>query len=196
MENETGLDRNAALADMRYNFIEKVCAESVKKCQESREHKRSVKIDTILTGKYTALPVFFTVILLMFWLTFDVIGSFLSNLLSTGLDWLTALVDQGLTNYEINSVVHSLIIDGIFAGVGSVLSFLPIIVVLFFFLSVLEEPDTWQGVAFVFDKLLRKIGLVRQKRCSDADRLRLYRPAVMATRTLASERDRKNGPSC
>lgn len=191
MENETGLDRNAALADMRYNFIEKVCAESVKKCQESKEYKRSVKIDTVLTGKYTALPVFFAVILLMFWLTFDIIGSFLSDLLSAGLDWLTALVDQGLADYEINPVVHSLIIDGIFAGVGSVLSFLPIIVVLFFFLSVLEDTGYMARVAFVFDKLLRKIGLSGRSIVPMLIGFGCTVPAVMATRTLASERDRK-----
>jgi len=191
MENETGLDRNAALAEMRYNFIEKVCAESVKRCKESKEHRRSLKIDTVLTGKYTALPVFFAVILLMFWLTFDVVGSYLSDLLSAGLDWLTALVDEGLTVYEINPVVHGLIIDGIFAGVGSVLSFLPIIVVLFFFLSILEDTGYMARVAFVFDKLLRKIGLSGRSIVPMLIGFGCTVPAVMATRTLASERDRK-----
>lgn len=131
MEHDTGLDRNAALADMRYTFIEKAVSESVVKCRESREHKRSVKIDKILTGKYTALPVFFGVMFLVFWLTFNVIGSRLSDLLSLGIDALTDICDRGLTAYGINPIVHSLIIDGIFAGVGSVLSFLPIIVTLF-----------------------------------------------------------------
>ena len=159
MEDESKLDRNAALADMRYDFIEKVVAISVVKCHESREHKRSVKIDRILTGKYTALPVFFGIMFLVFFLTFNVIGSTLSDWLSLGIDKLTDLADKGLTAYGINPVVHSLIIDGVFAGVGSVLSFLPIIVTLFFFLSILEDTGYMARVAFVMDKLLRKIGL-------------------------------------
>ena len=159
MEHDTGLDRNAALADMRYTFIEKSVTQSVVKCNESREHKRSVKMDKVLTGKYTALPVFFGVMFLVFWLTFNVIGSRLSDLLSLGIGALANLCDKGLTAYGINPVVHSLIIDGIFAGVGSVLSFLPIIVTLFFFLSILEDTGYMARVAFVMDKLLRKIGL-------------------------------------
>ncbi|MEE1005995.1 MAG: ferrous iron transporter B, partial [Acutalibacteraceae bacterium] len=139
MESERGLDANAALADMRYAFIESVCEKAVVKCKESREHHRSVKIDSVLTNKYLALPLFLVIMLLIFWLTFGVIGSFLSDLLSLGIDRLTALTDSALTAYGINTVVHSLIIDGIFAGIGSVLSFLPIIVVLFFFLSILED---------------------------------------------------------
>ncbi len=158
MENETGLDRNEALADMRYTFIEKVVEASVVKCHESKEHKRSVMIDKILTGKYTAIPMFFAVMFVVFWLTFDVIGQRLSDLLSSGIDYLTVAVGKWLTNYGINPVVRSLIIDGIFTGVGSVLSFLPIIVVLFFFLSILEDTGYMARIAFVMDKPLRKIG--------------------------------------
>ena len=159
METETGLDRNAALADMRYRFIEGVVERAVVKCRESREHSRSVKIDRILTGRYTAIPAFLLVMLLTFYLTFDVIGQRLSDLLEVGIDALTRLVDSGLTAYGINPVVQSLIIDGIFAGVGSVLVFLPIIVTLFFFLSILEDTGYMARVAFVMDKPLRKIGL-------------------------------------
>ena len=191
MEDETGMDRNAALADMRYNFIEDVCRDTVVKCHESEEHRRSVKIDRVLTGKYTALPAFVTIMLLVFFLTFNVIGSFLSDLLSQGIDALTALCDRGLTAYGINPVVHSLIIDGVFAGVGSVLSFLPIIVVLFFFLSVLEDTGYMARVAFVMDKLLRKIGLSGRSFVPMLIGFGCSVPAVMATRTLASERDRR-----
>ena len=159
MENETGLDRNAALADMRYTFIEGVVASSVVKCHESKEHARSMKIDRILTGKYTALPTFLVVMFLTFYLTFNVIGQWLSDLLQLGIDALTGVVDAALTAYGINPVVHSLIIDGVFAGVGSVLVFLPIIVTLFFFLSILEDTGYMARVAFVMDKPLRKIGL-------------------------------------
>ena len=159
METETGLDRNAALADMRYTFIESVVDASVIKCHESREHARSVRIDKILTGRYTAIPTFLGIMLLTFYLTFDVIGQRLSDLLGLGVDALTALVDRALTAYGINPVVHSLIIDGIFAGVGSVLVFLPIIVTLFFFLSILEDTGYMARVAFVMDKPLRRIGL-------------------------------------
>ena len=159
MENETGLDRNAALADMRYTFIEGVVAASVVKCHESKEHARSMKIDRILTGKYTALPMFLVVMFLTFYLTFNVIGQWLSDLLQLGIDALTGVVDAALTAYGINPVVHSLIIDGVFAGVGSVLVFLPIIVTLFFFLSILEDTGYMARVAFVMDKPLRKIGL-------------------------------------
>ena len=191
MEDETGMDRNAALADMRYNFIEKVCRDTVVKCHESEEHRRSMKIDRILTGKYTALPAFLLIMLSVFYLTFNVIGSFLSDLLSQGIDALTALCDRGLTAYGINPVVHSLIIDGVFAGVGSVLSFLPIIVVLFFFLSVLEDTGYMARVAFVMDKLLRKIGLSGRSFVPMLIGFGCSVPAIMATRTLASERDRR-----
>ncbi len=191
MEHDTGLDRNAALADMRYTFIEKAVSESVVKCRESREHKRSVKIDKILTGKYTALPVFFGVMFLVFWLTFNVIGSRLSDLLSLGIDALTGICDRGLTAYGINPIVHSLIIDGIFAGVGSVLSFLPIIVTLFFFLSILEDTGYMARVAFVMDKLLRKIGLSGRSFVPMLIGFGCSVPAIMATRTLSSDRDRK-----
>lgn len=191
MEHDTGLDRNAALADMRYTFIEKSVAQSVVKCNESREHKRSVKMDEVLTGKYTALPVFFGVMFLVFWLTFNVIGSRLSDLLSLGIDALTNLCDKGLTAYGINPVVHSLIIDGIFAGVGSVLSFLPIIVTLFFFLSILEDTGYMARVAFVMDKLLRKIGLSGRSFVPMLIGFGCSVPAIMSTRTLSSDRDRK-----
>lgn len=191
MEHDTGLDRNAALADMRYTFIEKSVTQSVVKCNESREHKRSVKMDEVLTGKYTALPVFFGVMFLVFWLTFNVIGSRLSDLLSLGIDTLTNLCDKGLTAYGINPVVHSLIIDGIFAGVGSVLSFLPIIVTLFFFLSILEDTGYMARVAFVMDKLLRKIGLSGRSFVPMLIGFGCSVPAIMSTRTLSSDRDRK-----
>ncbi len=191
MENETGLDRNAALADMRYTFIEKVVAASVVKCRESREHLRSMRIDRVLTGKYTALPVFFAVMFLVFYLTFNVIGTGLSDLLSLGIDKLTVMVDWALGEYGINPVVHSLVIDGIFAGVGSVLSFLPIIVTLFFFLSILEDTGYMARVAFVMDKLLRKIGLSGRSFVPMLIGFGCSVPAIMATRTVSSDRDRK-----
>ncbi len=191
MEQETGLDRNAALADMRYSFIESVVEDTVIKCHESAEHQRSVKMDEVLTGRFTAIPVFIGIMLLIFFLTFNVIGSFLSDLLAAGIDWLTALVDQGLAVYGINPVVHSLVIDGIFAGVGSVLSFLPIIVTLFFFLSILEDTGYMARVAFVMDKLLRKIGLSGRSIVPMLIGFGCTVPAVMATRTLSSDRDRK-----
>ena len=191
METENGLDRNASLADMRYSFIEKVTANAVVKCQESREHKRSVKLDRVLTGKYTALPVFFGIMLLIFYLTFNVIGQGLSDLLAAGIDYVTAGVDGALTAYGINPVVHSLIIDGIFAGVGSVLSFLPIIVTLFFFLSILEDTGYMARVAFVMDKLLRKIGLSGRSIVPMLIGFGCSVPAIMATRTVSSDRDRK-----
>ena len=191
MEHETGFDRNEALADMRYTFIEGVVEASVIKSHESKEHKRSVNIDKILTGKYTALPVFFGVMLLVFWLTFNVIGSTLSDLLTSGIDALTAVVDRGLTAYGINHVVQSLIVDGIFAGVGSVLSFLPIVVTLFFFLSILEDTGYMARVAFVMDRLLRKIGLSGRSIVPMLIGFGCSVPAIMATRTLASDRDRK-----
>ncbi len=191
MEHEYGMDRNAALADMRYSFIEAVCSDSVVKCHESREHKRSVRIDNILTNKYMALPLFFIIMIVIFWLTFGVIGNFLSDLLAMGIDALTTIVDVGLTAYGINPVVHSLVVDGIFVGVGSVLSFLPIIVVLFFFLSILEDTGYMARVAFVMDKLLRKIGLSGRSFVPMIIGFGCSVPAIMATRTLSSERDRK-----
>ena len=191
METETGFDRNEALADMRYAFIESVVARAVVKCHESREHARSLRMDAVLTGRYTALPVFLLVMLLIFYLTFNVIGSTLSNWLSMGIDALAALVDRGLTAYAINPVVHSLIIDGVFAGVGSVLSFLPIIVTLFFFLSILEDTGYMARVAFVMDKPLRKIGLSGRSFVPLLIGFGCTVPAIMATRTLASDRDRK-----
>ena len=191
MEAENGMDRNASLADMRYSFIEKVTANAVVKCRESREHKRSVQIDKVLTGKYTALPVFFGIMLLIFYLTFNVIGQGLSDLLAAGIDYVTAGVDGALTAYGINPVVHSLIIDGIFAGVGSVLSFLPIIVTLFFFLSILEDTGYMARVAFVMDKLLRKIGLSGRSIVPMLIGFGCSVPAIMATRTVSSDRDRK-----
>ena len=191
MENETGLDRNAALADMRYTFIEGVVAASVVKCHESKEHARSMRIDRILTGRYTAIPAFLGVMLLTFYLTFDVIGQRLSDYLGLGIDALTGLVDKGLTAYGINPVVHSLIIDGIFAGVGSVLSFLPIIVTLFFFLSILEDTGYMARVAFVMDKPLRKIGLSGRSIVPMLIGFGCSVPAIMATRTVSSDRDRK-----
>lgn len=190
MEQERGLDRNAALADMRYAFIEDTVAQAVVKPHESREHLRSSRIDRILTGKYTAIPVFIGVMLLIFYLTFNVIGSFLSDLLALGIDALTDLVDRALTAYGLNPVVHSLIIDGIFEGVGGVLSFLPIIVTLFFFLSILEDTGYMARVAFVMDKLLRKIGLSGKSIVPMLIGFGCTVPAVMATRTLSSERDR------
>ena len=191
MEKESGLDRNAALADMRYSFIENVVDICVVKCHESKEHRRSVQMDKILTGKYTALPVFFGVMFLIFYLTFDLIGQNLSDFLSLGIDKLTMLVDKGLTVYGINPVVHSLIVDGIFAGVGSVLSFLPIIVTLFFFLSILEDTGYMARVAFVMDRLLRKIGLSGRSFVPMLIGFGCTVPAIMATRTVSSDRDRK-----
>ena len=191
METETGLDRNAALADMRYSFIENVVSASVVKCRESREHARSVKMDRLLTGRYTAVPVFLGIMLLTFWLTFDVIGQRLSDWLAVGVDALTALVDRGLTAYGINPVVKSLIVDGIFAGVGSVLVFLPIIVTLFFFLSILEDTGYMARVAFVMDKPLRRIGLSGRSIVPMLIGFGCSVPAIMATRTVSSDRDRK-----
>ena len=191
MESETDFDRNEALADMRYVFIEDVVEKAVVKCHESKEHRRSVRIDKVLTGKYTAIPVFLLVMFSVFFLTFNVIGSFFSDLLAQGIDALTALVDRGLTVYGINPVVHSLVIDGIFAGVGSVLSFLPIIVTLFFFLSVLEDTGYMARIAFVMDKLLRNIGLSGRSIVPMLIGFGCTVPAIMATRTLSSDRDRK-----
>ena len=191
MEEEYGLDRNAAIAEMRYDFIERVCRETVIKCQESKQHRRSVQIDRILTNKYAALPIFFGIMLLIFFLTFNVIGAGLSDLLAAGINLLSTLADRALSAFGVNPVVQSLIIDGIFAGVGSVLSFLPLIVVLFFFLSILEDTGYMARVAFVMDKLLRKIGLSGRSIVPMLIGFGCTVPAVMATRTLSSERDRK-----
>ena len=191
METDTGLDRNAALADMRYNFIEKVCDGCVTKASESKEHRRSVQIDKVLTNRYLAIPLFVAIMGLVFFLTFNVVGAFLSDVMAYAVDGLTQLADRALTAYGINPVVHSLIIDGIFAGVGSVLSFLPIIVTLFFFLSILEDTGYMARVAFVMDKLLRKIGLSGRSIVPLLIGFGCSVPAIMATRTVSSDRDRK-----
>ena len=191
MEHETGLDRNAALADMRYNFIEKVCNQCVVKAKESKEHRRSMQIDKVLTHRIFAIPLFIAIMGLVFFLTFNVVGAFLSNVMSYAIDGLTLLADRALTAYGINPVVHSLVIDGIFAGVGSVVSFLPLIVTLFFFLSILEDSGYMARVAFVMDKLLRKIGLSGRSFVPMLVGFGCSVPAIMATRTLSSNRDRK-----
>ena len=191
MEEERNLDRAAAIADMRFGFIERVCSAAVVKPRESREHIRSRNIDRILTGKYTAIPAFICIIAVVFWLTFNVIGSFLSGWLETGIGALTEIVDKGMTALDVNDVIHSLVIDGIFNGVGSVLSFLPIIVTLFFFLSLLEDSGYMARVAFVMDKLLRKIGLSGRSIVPMLVGFGCTVPGVMASRTLPSERDRK-----
>ncbi len=191
MENERGLDRSAAIADMRFSFITKLCAETVSKPQTSRERERSRKLDTILTGKYTAIPVFILIMGLVFFLTFNVIGAFLQGIMETGVGALSDLTDSALTRAGVNDVIHSLIIDGIFEGVGSVLSFLPIIVTLFFFLSLLEDSGYIARVAFFMDKLLRKIGLSGRSIVPLLIGFGCSVPAVMATRTLPSDRDRK-----
>ena len=191
METDHKMDRNAALADIRYTFIEKVCKDTVKHPKESKEHKRSEKIDRILTNKYLAIPMFLAIMMLIFHLTFGLIGAWLSDLLSLGIEQITDICDKGLTAYGINPVVHSLIIDGVFAGVGSVLSVLPVIVVLFFFLSILEDSGYMARIAFVMDKLLRKIGLSGRSFVPMLIGFGCTVPAVMATRTLSSDRDRK-----
>ena len=191
MEADHKMDRNAALADMRYTFLEKVCKDTVKHPKESKEHKRSEKIDKVLTNKYLAIPMFLAIMMLIFYLTFGLIGAWLSDLLSLGIEQITDICDKGLTAYGINPVVHSLIIDGVFAGVGSVLSFLPVIVVLFFFLSILEDSGYMARIAFVMDKLLRKIGLSGRSFVPMLIGFGCTVPAVMATRTLSSDRDRK-----
>ena len=191
MEEEDGMDRNAALAEMRYDFIEGVCRDTVVRCRESREHQRSMRMDRILTGKYTAIPIFILIMLSIFYLTFNVFGAALSDLLAAGIGWLQGVTDSALTAYGINPVVQSLIIDGIFAGVGSVLSFLPVIVVLFFFLSILEDTGYMARVAFVMDKLLRKIGLSGRSIVPLLIGFGCSVPAIKATRTLSSDRDRK-----
>ena len=191
MEKERGLDRAAAIADMRFSFIQKVCGAAVVKPKESREHARSVAIDRVLTGKYTAIPAFIGIMGLVFWLTFNVIGAFLSSLLDMGIGALTDIVDRGMTAANVNPVLHSLVINGIFTGVGSVLSFLPVIVTLFFFLSMLEDSGYMARVAFVMDKLLRKIGLSGRSVVPMLIGFGCTVPGVMASRTLPSERDRK-----
>jgi ferrous iron transport protein B len=191
MEKERGLDRSAAMADMRFSYIEKVCEANVVKPKETRERVRSEKIDRILTGKYTAIPCFVVIMLAVFYLTFNVIGAFLQNLLEMGIEALTDLVDGWFSAIGVNSVIHGLIIDGVFAGVGSVLSFLPIIVTLFFFLSLMEDSGYIARVAFFMDKLLRKIGLSGRSIVPMLIGFGCTVPAVMSTRTLPSERDRK-----
>ena len=191
MEHERKLDRSAAIADMRFSFIQRLCSETVTKAQESKEHIRSRKIDAVLTGKYTAIPMFILIMGLVFWLTFNVIGAWLQGVFEGCIDFLTESADTALTNAGANEAIHSLIIDGIFAGVGSVLSFLPIIVTLFFFLSILEDSGYIARVAFFMDKLLRKIGLSGRSIVPLLIGFGCSVPAVMATRTLPSERDRK-----
>ena len=191
MEKERGLDRSAAIADMRFSFIEKVCEKTVVKPKESKERLRSEKIDRILTGKYTAIPCFIAIMAAVFILTFNVIGAGLQKFLEMGIDALTVAVDKGLSAAGVNSALHSLVIDGIFAGVGSVLSFLPIIVTLFFFLSLMEDSGYIARVAFFMDKLLRKIGLSGRSIVPLLIGFGCTVPAVMSTRTLPSERDRK-----
>ena len=191
MENERGLDRSAAIADMRFSFIQRVCDRCVIHPKESKEHLRSQRIDKILTGKYTALPTFIAIMTLVFYLTFNVIGAWLQDLLAMGVEALTGVVDHALTAANVNEALHGLIIDGIFEGVGSVLSFLPIIVTLFFFLSLLEDSGYIARVAFFMDKLLRKIGLSGRSIVPMLIGFGCTVPAVMATRTLPSERDRK-----
>lgn len=191
METERGLDRAAAIADMRFNFIKKVCSQTVIKPKVSKEHMRSLKIDEILTGKYTAIPAFIGIMAAVFWLTFNVIGAWLSGILETGISHLTEITDAFLISAKVNEVIRSLIIDGIFNGVGSVLSFLPTIVTLFFFLSILEDSGYMARVAFVMDKLLRKIGLSGRSIVPMLVGFGCTVPGIMASRTLPSERDRK-----
>ena len=191
MEKERGLDRSAAIADMRFTFIEKVCESTVVKPKESKERLRSQKIDKILTGKYTAIPCFIAIMLAVFYLTFNVIGAGFQDLLALGIEWITDITDKALAAAGVNEVLHSLVIDGIFAGVGSVLSFLPIIVTLFFFLSLMEDSGYIARVAFFMDKLLRKIGLSGRSIVPMLIGFGCTVPAVMATRTLPSERDRR-----
>ncbi len=191
MEQETGLDREAALADMRFSFIEQLCEETVVKPGESLEHKRSVEIDKILTGKYTAIPCFIGIMALVFVMTFNVIGAFLSDWMTVGIDAVIDVIDKALTAYQINPVVHSLVVDGVCSGVGSVLSFLPTIVTLFFFLAILEDTGYMARVAFVMDKLLRHIGLSGRSFVPMLIGFGCSVPAIMATRTLSSDRDRR-----
>ena len=191
MEEERGLDRAAAIADMRFSFLQKICDQTVVRPRESKEHERSRRIDAFLTGKYTAIPAFVGIMALVFFLTFNVIGAWFQALLEGGISWLTVWVDEALTAWGVNAVLHSLVIDGIFNGVGSVLSFVPIIVTLFFFLSLLEDSGYMARVAFVMDKLLRKIGLSGRSIVPMLIGFGCTVPGVMASRTLPSERDRK-----
>ena len=190
-EEETGMDRAAAVAQMRFDYIESVCSETVIKPRESKERLRSRKIDRFLTGKYTGIPSFIGIMGLVFWLTFNVIGAFLQGVLESGIEELTGMADQAMTAANVNHVVHSLVIDGIFNGVGGVLSFLPIIVTLFFFLSMLEDSGYMARVAFIMDKLLRKLGLSGRSIVPMLIGFGCTVPGVMASRTLPSERDRK-----
>ncbi len=191
MEDETGLDREAAISNMRFSFIEKMCQKTVVRPHESKEHKRSMKIDRLLTGRYTAIPCFIAIMALIFVMTFNLVGAWLSDLMSLGVDSVISLIDNALTAVQINPVVHSLVVDGICNGVGSVISFLPTIVTLFFFLSILEDTGYMARVAFVMDKLLRKIGLSGRSFVPMLIGFGCSVPAIMSTRTLLSERDRK-----
>lgn len=191
MEDETGLDREAAISNMRFCFIEKMCQKTVVRPHESKEHKRSMKIDRLLTGRYTAIPCFIAIMALIFVMTFNLVGAWLSDLMSLGVDSVISLIDNALTAVQINPVVHSLVVDGICNGVGSVISFLPTIVTLFFFLSILEDTGYMARVAFVMDKLLRKIGLSGRSFVPMLIGFGCSVPAIMSTRTLSSERDRK-----
>lgn len=191
MEDETGLDREAAISNMRFSFIEKMCQKTVVRPHESKEHKRSIKIDRLLTGRYTAIPCFIAIMALIFVMTFNLVGAWLSDLMSLGVDSVISLIDNALTAVQINPVVHSLVVDGICNGVGSVISFLPTIVTLFFFLSILEDTGYMARVAFVMDKLLRKIGLSGRSFVPMLIGFGCSVPAIMSTRTLSSERDRK-----
>jgi ferrous iron transport protein B len=191
MEAHLNTDREAAMADMRYCYIENLCKACITKAGDSKEQLRSVKIDSVLTHRYFAIPIFLGIMFFVFWLTFNVFGSYLSDLLSAGIDWLTAETDLALSGVNVNPALHSLIINGVFAGVGSVLSFLPIIVVLFFFLSILEDSGYMARIAFVMDKLLRKIGLSGRSFVPMLIGFGCSVPAIMAARTLPSERDRK-----
>lgn len=191
MEKEMGTDRQAALADMRFTFIERVCEETVVKPHASKEYERSVAIDRILTGRYTAIPAFIIIMAFIFWMTFGVFGTFCSDMMEAGIDYVTSIADNALSIYGINEVVHSLVIKGIFAGVGSVLSFLPTIVILFFFLSILEDSGYMARIAFIMDKLVRKMGLSGRSFVPMLIGFGCSVPAIMSTRTLPSERDRK-----
>lgn len=191
MEDETGIDREAALANMRFSFIERLCEKTVVRPVESKEHKRSVAIDKILTGKYTAIPCFLGIMAIIFLMTFSLLGAALSDLMSAAVDWVIGLIDKGLTVVQINEVVHSLVVDGVCSGIGSVLSFLPTIVILFFFLSILEDTGYMARVAFVMDKPLRKVGLSGRSFVPMLIGFGCSVPAIMSARTLSSERDRK-----
>lgn len=191
MEKESGMDRHAALAKMRFTFIDKVCQDTVVKPKESKERARSRKIDKVLTGKYTAIPSFIVIMAMIFYLTFGVIGLFLQNIMDMGISYLSEICESAMEAAQVNEVLMSLIIDGIFVGVGSVLSFLPIIVVLFFFLSLLEDSGYMARIAFVMDKLFRKLGLSGRSFVPMIIGFGCSVPAIMATRTLPSERDRK-----